>query len=93
MTVQTPPTSLPGLRPLSAKEQAQRAAAYGCLADNKQPSCQQTIWVGMFFDGTNNNKKRDQEKVSDPNKRSSTLSDYLKDICVRHDVQCKSLVI
>lgn len=24
---------------------------------------------------------------------SSTLSDYLKDICVRHDVQCKSLVI
>ena len=24
---------------------------------------------------------------------NSTLSDYLKDICVRHDVQCKSLVI
>ena len=79
MTVQTPPTSLPGLRPLSAKEQAQRAAAYGCLADNKQPSCQQTIWVGMFFDGTNNNKKRDQEKVSDPNKRSHS------NIVVLHD--------
>jgi len=83
MTVQTPPTSLPGLRPLSAKEQAQRATAYGCLADNKPPSCQQTIWVGMFFDGTNNNKKRDQEKVTDPNKRSHSnvvvLHDAYKD--------------
>lgn len=79
MTVQTPPTNLPGLRPLSAKEQAQRAAAYGCQADNKQPSCQQTLWVGLFFDGTNNNKKRDQEKVSDPNKRSHS------NVVVLHD--------
>lgn len=83
MTAQTPPTDLPGLRALSAKEQAQRAAAYGCLADNKQPSCQRTIWVGIFFDGTNNNKKRDQEKVSDPNKRGHSnvvvLHDAFKD--------------
>lgn len=28
-----------------------------------------------------------------PYRITSTLSDYLKDICVRHDVQCKSLVI
>ncbi len=28
-----------------------------------------------------------------PELANSTLSDYLKDICVRHDVQCKSLVI
>lgn len=28
------------------------------------------VHVGMFFDGTNNNKKRDQQDVQDPNARS-----------------------
>lgn len=37
----------------------------------------------MFFDGTNNNKERDQEKITDPNKRSHSnvvvLHDAYKD--------------
>ena len=79
MTATTPPTNLPGLRTLSTREQAQRTAAYGCLADNKKPTCSRTIWVGMFFDGTNNNKERDQEKVADPAKRSHS------NVVVLHD--------
>ena len=79
MTATTPPTSLPGLRALSAREQAQRIAAYGCITDTKKPSCRQTIWIGMFFDGTNNNKHRDQELISDPNARSHS------NVVVLHD--------
>ncbi|TVO67608.1 T6SS phospholipase effector Tle1-like catalytic domain-containing protein [Denitromonas ohlonensis] len=79
MSATTPPTNLPGLRALSAREQAQRVAAYGCIADTKKPSCRQTIWVGMFFDGTNNNKHRDQELIPNPNARSHS------NVVVLHD--------
>ncbi|MFG6447148.1 T6SS phospholipase effector Tle1-like catalytic domain-containing protein [Roseateles sp. BYS180W] len=44
-----------------------------------QPSCTAQVQVGFFFDGTNNNKKRDQEDVPDPNKRSHT------NVVVLHD--------
>ncbi|MBT0963130.1 T6SS phospholipase effector Tle1-like catalytic domain-containing protein [Denitromonas iodatirespirans] len=79
MSATTPPTNLPGLRALSAREQAQRVAAYSCIADTKKLSCRQTIWVGMFFDGTNNNKRRDQELIPDPNARSHS------NVVVLHD--------
>lgn len=54
---------------LSAKEQQARAQSVSqgaCAA----PACVADVHVGMFFDGTNNNKKRDQEEVADPNARS-----------------------
>jgi hypothetical protein len=55
----TPTSELPGLRKLSAKEQSQRANAFGCLSSEGKSSCEKVIWVGVFFDGTNNNKDRD----------------------------------
>lgn len=33
MSLQTPPTDLPGLRPLTPQEQVQRATAFACLSD------------------------------------------------------------
>lgn len=79
MSVITPSSDLPGLRKLSAREQAQRTRALNCLPDMSKPACRQSIWVGMFFDGTNNNKHRDQELVPDPNARSHS------NIVVLHD--------
>ena len=37
-----------------------------------KPDCKRNISIGIFFDGTDNNKKRDQEDISDPLKRSHT---------------------
>lgn len=54
---------------LSAREQLSRAQAVSQGARAK-PACVADVHVGMFFDGTNNNKKRDQEDVSNPNERS-----------------------
>lgn len=54
---------------LSTKEQLSRAQAVSQGARAK-PACVADVHVGMFFDGTNNNKKRDQEDVSNPNERS-----------------------
>lgn len=79
MSAITPPVELPGLRSLSVKEYAQRIAAYGCSVDNHRPQCDQTIWVGNFFDGTNNNKERDKDRISKPVKRSHS------NIVVLHD--------
>lgn len=65
------PLELPGLRPLTSVEYAQRLSAYGCL-NTAKPECAQMIHVGIFFDGTNNNMQRDKLDVPDPNKRSHT---------------------
>ncbi len=59
------PKSMPGLRPLSAREEMLRQSAAVCALSLK-PNCDKTIHVGIFFDGTNNNKKRDQEDVLVP---------------------------
>lgn len=67
---------------LSPKEESSRLAKWGNVT-TKQPNCDQHIWVGIFFDGTNNNKRRDQEQVSTPSLRSHTnvvvLHDAFKD--------------
>ncbi|MCY1223722.1 hypothetical protein D9M72_358600 [compost metagenome] len=64
MSVQPIPAPLPSERRLSPKEQVQRAAAAGCVDRNDKASlCGSMIHVGIFFDGTNNNKKRDQLDV------------------------------
>ena len=75
MSATTPPTNLPGLRPLSARELCQRLGASGSLIDTKRPHCRQAIWVGMFFDGTNNNKHRDQAPITAPNARSHSAQE------------------
>jgi uncharacterized protein (DUF2235 family) len=53
------------MRPLSAREDMLRQAAAAC-ASSRMPNCDKTVHVGIFFDGTNNNKKRDQEDVLIP---------------------------
>jgi hypothetical protein len=58
--VQTPAVELPGLRKLTPKEQSQRAAAHACMASDGKPGCEKVVWMGVFFDGTNNNMERDR---------------------------------
>lgn len=79
MSVQTPPISQVTERKLSVRDQCIRAAAYDGVTTNAQPACRKPIWVGFFFDGTNNNKKRDQEDIPDPAKRSHS------NVVVLHD--------
>ncbi|WP_297577511.1 DUF2235 domain-containing protein [uncultured Deefgea sp.] len=50
-----------GLRALSAKETLQRASALSCSAD-KKPSCTGQVFIGIFFDGTGNNREADYLK-------------------------------
>ncbi|MCR6478221.1 DUF2235 domain-containing protein [Variovorax sp. ZS18.2.2] len=49
-----------GERPLSNREQLQRAAAH-CAANPSGPSpaCTGCVFIGMFFDGTGNNEQKD----------------------------------
>ena len=84
MSVQSMPAALPGERPFSLIEQMQRISASACVDyKDKKNMCSSMIHVGIFFDCTNNNKKRDQENVKDPNKRSHSnvvvLHDAFKD--------------
>ncbi|MEJ8827326.1 DUF2235 domain-containing protein [Variovorax humicola] len=64
MTTQLPPSARSADRPLNLIEQATRNAAT-VKADYRQREnlCAVDIKVGVFFDGTNNNKGRDQEDV------------------------------
>lgn len=47
-------------RTLTPKEEAQRASAFACLADDKAGDCTKVMWTSIFFDGTNNNLERDK---------------------------------
>jgi hypothetical protein len=70
----TSPALIPpaGLRALSAKEQLQRAAALNCVAEGAgKPACVGQVFVGIFFDGTGNNKKLDFDDLP-PEKRKHT---------------------
>jgi hypothetical protein len=78
------PAAMPGERPFGLIEQMQRIGASACVDyKDKSNMCSSMIHVGIFFDGTNNNKKRDQEDVKDPDKRSHSnvvvLHDAFKD--------------
>lgn len=69
---------LPNYAPLTPAQMAKRASA---VIRNKttEPSCRIEVHVGVFFDGTNNNRDRDQLEVLDPNQRSHS------NIVVLHD--------
>ena len=58
----TSPAPFPedGLRKLSPKEMMQRAKALACtLPKDKKPTCSGQVFVGIFFDGTGNNRDKD----------------------------------
>lgn len=71
------PAPSPG-RTLTPFQRLQRARASSQGASSK-PTCTQEISIGVFFDGTNNNKKRDQEDVANPDARSHS------NVVVLHD--------
>lgn len=59
------PTPFPesGQRKLSAKETLQRAKALACtIRKDNTPTCSGQVFVGIFFDGTGNNRQNDYEK-------------------------------
>src|SRR6187402_1132363 len=49
------PAPLDGKRKLNAKESARRAKAMSCVRA-KSTVCQGQVYVGLFFDGTGNNR-------------------------------------
>lgn len=54
------PLPLSGQRPLSAKEQVRRSQALACnIPDKNMPSCTGQAFLGVFFDGTGNNRDDD----------------------------------
>jgi hypothetical protein len=61
MATLTPqPIPVSGARKLSSKEIIQRAKAVNCtLASKGKPSCTGQVNIGIFFDGTGNNKEID----------------------------------
>lgn len=63
-SVQTPSVEFPGMRPLSPKEQANRALAFTSISNEGKPNCEKVTWIGLFFDGTNNNMYRDAHDKS-----------------------------
>ncbi|MEJ8822794.1 DUF2235 domain-containing protein [Variovorax humicola] len=72
MPVEPMPSAVSGQRPLTLQEEMRRGAAMTCI-DYKQREnlCASMIYVGIFFDGTNNNRDRDKvevmKKTNDPN--------------------------
>ena len=81
MAVEPLPAAQNADRPFSCLDQMKRIKAAPHMDDYKSKTlpCSTVIHVGIFFDGTNNNKKRDQEAIPDPNKRSHS------NVVVLHD--------
>ncbi|MCE1238729.1 MAG: DUF2235 domain-containing protein, partial [Azonexaceae bacterium] len=65
-------------QPFSPRQQLLRARRLS-EGVSSQPGCTADVQIGVFFDGTNNNKRRDQEMVPDPNARSHS------NVVVLHD--------
>jgi hypothetical protein len=63
-----------GSRKLSPKETMQRAKAVSCtLPTGKRPSCSGQVFVGLFFDGTDNNLERDYDGLPPERRRHSNV--------------------
>lgn len=75
MTTTSPsPFSESGQRQLSIKEAMQRAKALACTASkDKKPSCASQLFVGMFFDGTGNNREEDYVKSPVDQRKHSNI--------------------
>lgn len=62
-TISPSPFPESGQRTLSAKETLQRAKALACtVPKDNQPTCSGQVFVGIFFDGTGNNRAEDFDK-------------------------------
>ncbi|BBP00022.1 T6SS phospholipase effector Tle1-like catalytic domain-containing protein [Sulfuriferula nivalis] len=75
MAALTPqPFPADGYRKLSAKETMQRAQAMNStMATDTQPKCSGQVHVGMFFDGTGNNKTADYDDLPPEKRKHSNI--------------------
>ena len=72
----TSPSPFPkdGLRPLSPKESMQRLKATACTQpQSNKPSCSGQVHVGLFFDGTGNNKRLDYDSLPPEQRKHSNV--------------------
>jgi len=72
----TSPAPFPedGLRKLSPKEMMQRAKALACtLPKDNKPTCSGQVFVGIFFDGTGNNRDRDYVELPPEKRKHSNI--------------------
>jgi hypothetical protein len=72
----TSPAPFPetGIRGFSTKELLQRAKAMACtLPTEKLPKCSGQVFVGLFFDGTGNNRETDFIKSPKPERKHSNI--------------------
>jgi len=67
MSLQTPPSNVPNLGQPSPKDQFMRASNMFGQTDAFKPMCSKTLWISVFFDGTNNNLLRDMKDNSHSN--------------------------
>lgn len=75
MTTDTPlPFPEAGQRGLTPKETMQRAKAIACtLPKDNKPTCSGQIFVGLFFDGTGNNRDKDYVKLPLEERKHSNI--------------------
>ena len=69
-TPQNPPSAASGTAPFTTREHLCRLAASGHGVASAM-DCEKTIQVGIFFDGTNNN--RDRDKAESPTSHSNIV--------------------
>jgi len=63
-----------GYRQLSPRESLQRLKALSCTQPNdSKPSCSGQVHVGMFFDGTGNNKRLDYDSLPPEKRKHSNV--------------------
>lgn len=63
-----------GLRPLSGRESLQRLKALACTRpQTDKPRCSGQVHVGLFFDGTGNNKQLDYDRLPPEKRKHSNV--------------------
>jgi len=75
MSTRSPdPFPADGIRPLSPRETMQRLKALSCtLPKDNTPRCSGQVHVGVFFDGTGNNKKLDYDSLPPEKRKHSNV--------------------
>lgn len=73
-TISPAPFPETGIREFSTKEILQRVKAIACtLPPDNMPRCSGQVFVGLFFDGTGNNREADYVKPPKPERKHSNI--------------------
>lgn len=68
-----PQIRVEGARQLNTQEAMQRMRALSCANTNATPRCKGQVFVGLFFDGTGNNKKLDHDNLPPAKRKHSNV--------------------